>query len=93
MDETPGIYQGVEDWQLYEQGLRFYLITSEKEQGLLEKISVLEKELRIKKKSTYSKQLLELDQALASFVMPLSPFQIGPALALSILSSPLIPNL
>ena len=66
-NESPTIYHGVENWKLYEEGLGLYLAAMEKEPGLLEKLSSLEKGLQTQKEKIYSKDLLEIDRLLAGF--------------------------
>ena len=66
-NDTNGIYHGIEDWKLYEEALGFYLLALEQEPKLIEQLSVSKKELEEKKKKAYSKELLEVDQALVTF--------------------------
>ncbi len=66
-NESKGLYHGIEDWKLYEEGLGFYLESLRKQPELLEKLSNLENQLRAKKEKTYSKKLFEIDQILKKF--------------------------
>ncbi|MBI3313007.1 MAG: HEAT repeat domain-containing protein [Candidatus Omnitrophica bacterium] len=65
--QAPSVYQGVENWQLYEEGLRLFSVSSAKEPVLLEKLSALEREVEARKKQVFSKKLLKIDSALQSF--------------------------
>ncbi|HXV27461.1 MAG TPA: hypothetical protein VD913_00705, partial [bacterium] len=65
--EKPAIYQGVEDWGLYKEGLGFYLKAMEKKSELMEQLEDSGRRLQSEKERTYSKKLLELDQILQDF--------------------------
>lgn len=66
-DQLGGKYFGIEDWDLYEKGLRLYLQAVEKEKELLDSILASEDVLIRTKKSIYSEELLNLDQMLNDF--------------------------
>lgn len=65
--EQESRYYGVEDWNLYEEGLYLYLLAMQNETELNEKLSVYEKDLQAKKQKAYSEQLSEIDRSLNSF--------------------------
>ena len=64
---APTMFHGVENWKVYEEGLALYLVALQQEPEVLK--IVKREELRVKreKEKTYSKQLLEIDQALEDF--------------------------
>ncbi len=66
-DETSTKYQGVEDWEIYEEGLGLYLSAMEKEALLLEMLSAKRLALNAEKEKVYSKELLAIDQAVEKF--------------------------
>ncbi|MBI3306633.1 MAG: hypothetical protein HYZ84_02345, partial [Candidatus Omnitrophica bacterium] len=61
------VFQGVEDWSLYEDGIALYLSALQEENSALEKIYSFKEEIEKQKELIYSKQLLELDRTLADF--------------------------
>jgi len=61
------IFQGIEDWALYEEGLGGYLRAIEKEQEIGEKLAKEKEALERKKQEIYSKDLLEVDRAAAGW--------------------------
>lgn len=65
--QKPAVFQGVENWDLYEKGLTLYLDAVKDQPGLLEKLSIREKELNEKKQASYAPELLEIDKALNGF--------------------------
>ncbi|HTL46608.1 MAG TPA: methyltransferase domain-containing protein, partial [Verrucomicrobiae bacterium] len=65
--DHPCIFEGLEDWPLYEDGLRLYLQALKSEPDLRQKIAAGRKDLGEKKESVYSPRLLELDRVLQSF--------------------------
>lgn len=67
LDETGTEYAGVEDWQLYQEGLNLFLQAGENEQDLLERIKREEEGVRRRKREVYSKELLEIDTKLEGF--------------------------
>lgn len=64
---TPAVYQGIEDWDLYEEGLYFYLLAMKNGEDLTQKLGAAEADLEARKQKTYSKALLDLDGVLKSF--------------------------
>ena len=66
-NECPAIYQGIEDWNLYEEGLGFYLGAMRAEATLLERLQSAESKLQEEKQRHYSPELLEVDRILRSF--------------------------
>jgi len=61
------IFHGVENWNLYEKGLALYLEAVEKEPKILEGLQAASYRLQGEKEKIYSKELLEIDQALEAF--------------------------
>lgn len=61
-------YKGVENWNLYEKGLRFYLKALNSSQPLLEKISLEKLNIQTRKRTIYSKKLFQIDESLESFL-------------------------
>lgn len=62
-----GDYEGVEDWELYEEGIGFYLQAMGEEPRVLEKLKVLENRLKAEKERLYSAELLEVDRVVEHF--------------------------
>ncbi len=60
-------YIGVENWALYEEGLRNYFEAANQEQSILKAITQETKMLEQKKKEIYSEELLKSDQILNDF--------------------------
>ena len=56
-NEQPSLYQGIEDWNLYEEGVGFYLQAMEKESQILEKLQAASLKLQEEKRKIYSKEL------------------------------------
>jgi len=67
ISEKHAVYQGIEDWKLYEEGLRLYLEAMGSESKLLEKLQAARRRLQEEKEKIYSKELLELDKTLEAF--------------------------
>ncbi|HXV27415.1 MAG TPA: hypothetical protein VD913_00470 [bacterium] len=67
LNDTDSTYDGIENWHLYEEGLKFYLRAMEKEGELSDKLRTAGRRLRVQKKRMYSEELLATDQALQSF--------------------------
>ncbi len=67
VSEGRAVYQGIEDWNLYEEGLGFYLKAMEKEPELMEKLHAAGNRLQEEKEKIYSKELLEVDKTLEAF--------------------------
>jgi|GEM_PF-6877710 len=66
-DDSGIVFQGVEDWDLYQKGLGLYLAALNREAGLLEKAAVRRQILEDEKKRVYSPELLAVDRALSAF--------------------------
>ena len=60
-------FYGVEDWNLYEKGLRFYLEAAASEAELLVRLDEMESALKQRKEKVYSRELLTVDEALIAF--------------------------
>ncbi|MSR78049.1 MAG: hypothetical protein EXS63_07490, partial [Candidatus Omnitrophica bacterium] len=67
MSPYPATYQGIEDWELYEQGVELYREAMKHEKALSEALNVKREALKKEKKKVYTKALLEIDQALEKF--------------------------
>lgn len=67
LNQSPAIYHGVEDWNLYEEGLKHFLDSMEKEESITERVENLFEELKLEKEKHYSKDLLRIDVALQDF--------------------------
>lgn len=65
--QKDAIFEGVEDWRLYEEGLALYLAVMQKEPELLKALEAKSRELENAKAALYSKELLEIDRALEKF--------------------------
>ncbi len=65
--ERQAVYQGIEDWKLYEEGLGFYLKAMEKEEVLIDKFQAARRRLQGEKEKIYSKELMEVDKTLEAF--------------------------
>src|SRR5207248_2889154 len=63
----PAVFHGVEDWELYEQGLGLYLASMKEDGKLNEKLSKWKDNLAARKKDSYSEKLLQVDQKLNAF--------------------------
>jgi ubiquinone/menaquinone biosynthesis C-methylase UbiE len=61
------IYQGIEDIQLYQDGMRHYLRTRLRLGELLKMLDKKKQEVNQQKKQIYSKELYEIDKALEAF--------------------------
>ena len=66
-NETPAVYHGIEDWTLYEEGLRYFLDTMEMEEEIKARLNKFFGELEKEKDKTYSKDLLDIDHLLKGF--------------------------
>ena len=60
-------YYGVEDWNLYEEGLRNYLRALNNEEELTKDLNKQQIQLEEAKKQIYSKELFEVDQDVLMF--------------------------
>ncbi len=65
--ENAARYHGVEDWELYEEGVGLYLTAMEKEAELGEKLQAAGRRLQVEKEKVYSPELLEIDRTLQAF--------------------------
>ena len=63
----PAHYQGVEDWDLYEEGVELYLKALEQKTPLLKILEELWKVIEEKKQKIYSAELLGVDRMVAKF--------------------------
>ncbi|MDD5672083.1 MAG: hypothetical protein PHN49_10620, partial [Candidatus Omnitrophica bacterium] len=66
-NKTDCVYQGIENWDLYEEGLTFYLQAMQKEPEIVQKLTALKARISALKPKLYSKKLLEVDLALEEF--------------------------
>ncbi len=64
---TDAHYFGIEDWDLYEEAIGFYVQAMEKEEELLKQVEGRRRKVEGKKEKTYSKKLLALDKTLGAF--------------------------
>ncbi|MCM8775916.1 MAG: hypothetical protein NC930_06170, partial [Candidatus Omnitrophica bacterium] len=60
-------YYGIEDWELYEEGLAYYLSAIESETLFASQLTEWDNNLRARKERTYSRVLLTVDCALDEF--------------------------
>jgi|GEM_PF-1492714 len=60
-------FQGVEDWNLYEEGTRTFLLALDNEPALLRRLDQIKEELGVQKKESYSPELATLDDVLGRF--------------------------
>lgn len=63
----PSRYLGIEDWNLYEQAVRLFLDSMERETAVRVQIEAAARQLTDQKKRAYAPELFELDQALENF--------------------------
>lgn len=66
-NETSALYHGIENWELYEAGLKLFLAAMQAESDLLDSVQPLRTQLQEQKESIYSPQLWEVDQAWQNF--------------------------
>ncbi|MBP9865270.1 MAG: hypothetical protein KBC91_02580, partial [Candidatus Omnitrophica bacterium] len=64
---TRMIFQGVEDWPVYEDALRLYLEAMRKEKEVLEELEVRSSKLEEEKQNQYSADLQKIDAAIKAF--------------------------
>jgi hypothetical protein len=64
---SPVIYQGVEDWPLYEEGISYFLEATKRAPEMMKSLQPMFDSLEREKQGVYSKELLELDRMLTSF--------------------------
>jgi len=67
LNENSAVYQGVEDWRLYEEGIGSFLTAVQAEKAILKKMSPLRTRLEVQKRKVYSKALWDIDQRLQAF--------------------------
>ncbi len=60
-------YAGLEDWDFYQDGLRYYLLSQKLQPELLKVLQGIDQEIEASKKEAYSPELLETDAALSAF--------------------------
>ena len=65
--DNSSIYRGIEDWDLYEEGLVTYLQAMEQEAEILTKLTAMKEEIRKQKEKIYSKELLEVDRMIETY--------------------------
>lgn len=61
------VYQGMENWELYEDGLAAYLRANENPEILTEAVRKAQKSLKAEKQKVYSPELLKIDRILEKF--------------------------
>lgn len=66
-DGEEGIYHGIEEWRLYEEGFRLYREALGREAEVGEKLRVLNLNLSERKAKAYSKNLLAVDRLISNF--------------------------
>lgn len=66
-NEGKAVYRGIEDWTLYEDGLRFYLEAIKNLKEISAELESVEANLQKQKEAVYSPQLLEIDRAISDF--------------------------
>lgn len=64
---TPSIYHGIEDWGLYEEGLKQFLDSMEIEGGVTDRLRELFAQIKTEKEKHYTPELLQIDIALQAF--------------------------
>lgn len=67
LSPNEGAYFGIENWNLYEQGLAYYLKAMSKEGALLDRWNSLNKKIQTDKARKYSTALLSVDQRIDDF--------------------------
>jgi len=60
-------FQGIEDWDTYEQGLALYLAAAKKQPEIAAQLLALGKDLEARKDMIFSPELREIDRLLAAF--------------------------
>ncbi len=66
-NRTEARYLGLEDWDLYEKEIGFYLSAAAKEKEISSAVDLAAEHLESLKKETYSPELLKIDEAVSSF--------------------------
>jgi len=64
---TRMIFQGLEDWPVYEEALELYLAAMGKEKAVTDELKVRSEKLEEEKKAQYSKELLKVDVVIRAF--------------------------
>jgi len=64
---SPGTYQGIEDWSLYEEGVSYYLQAMKMEPEIKALLDPMAAALNKEKGFVYSKEMFEIDRLLADF--------------------------
>lgn len=67
LNDKPGYFQGIEDWELYEKGLRLFAQAESGKAGALERVQALNEALLKEKQQKYTPQLLKVDGILREF--------------------------
>lgn len=67
LNEFPSLYYGIENKEVYEQGIRLYLTAMENDPKSYSVLSQSMDALKTRKKKEYSKELLKIDQLLSLF--------------------------
>jgi len=67
LNQNPADFIGVEDWNLYSEGIRLYREAMENEPAILKEMTDRKTGLGEKKKTTYSKALFDIDAVLNRF--------------------------
>jgi|GEM_PF-3812139 len=60
-------YAGLEDWTLYQDGLRYYLLAQKSQPELLQILEARDEAISVQKEAVYSPALKEADDALTNF--------------------------
>ncbi|MDP3920562.1 MAG: hypothetical protein Q8R76_07135 [Candidatus Omnitrophota bacterium] len=66
-NETAAVYHGIEDWDLYEEGLAHYLRTTELQAQITASLETRREVLEAEKEKVYSEELLGIDRILQGF--------------------------
>ncbi len=67
LNQAPAVYQGIEDWTLYQKGLEIYRAALEQQEKAGPRFAASRKKLEKNKEAVYSSQLLAVDRALSGF--------------------------
>jgi len=74
-NERPSVYAGMEDWDLYEQGIRYYLEAQKNFEVVDSALDAMADALTQAKQRAYSKELFSVDLALENFYTEHSRFE------------------
>lgn len=74
-NESDAVYQGIEDWKLYEQGTRQFLEALKRQPENLKQLQMLTERLDSEKTAVYSPELLEADRILRDFYLNQADFK------------------